>query len=156
MSLLPASCRDAPETVGFAKTSQSKKMWKRLILLEFTTEYDFKFKTIHLSSENLPKFEIRIVFVNVLIDYNLMQNNSKVRTTVTSKWHLFVGLYSGKVKTCMQISTHVCGTGVSRSPPSDSSRALEPITHPTPVQRPGQVVPCPQREDGHRRRWVEA
>lgn len=34
--------------------------------------------------------------------------------------------------------------------------ALLPVTYPTPVQCPGQVIACPQRKDGHRRRWIEA
>lgn len=59
-------------------------MWKRAILLECRTKWDFKFKTISLPSKNLPKFEM-IAFVNVLIYYNLNQNNSNVRRTVISK-----------------------------------------------------------------------
>lgn len=152
MSLLPASCRDAPETVGM--TSQKGwedipegKMWRRSILLECRTKWDFKFKTIHLPPKNLPKFEIMIAFVNVLIDYNLMQNNSNVRRTVTSKWHIFVGLYLGKVKTpspcksptmCLELESKC-------SAPLCQQQTLVPVTYPTPVQRPGQVVPCPQR-----------
>ena len=118
-------------------------MWKRLILLEYTKKWDFKFKTIHLPSKSLLKFEIMIAFVNVVIDYNPMQNNSNVRRIVTSKWHLFVGRYLGSQNTQpMQIPTHVSGTGVKApSPPLPAAGSCAcHLLHPSSVSWPSRSL----------------
>lgn len=72
VSLLPASCRDV---IFFGKTSQSKGCRTDQFYLNAQQSGTLNLKPIHLPSKYFPKFEITIAFVNVLIYYNLIQNN---------------------------------------------------------------------------------
>lgn len=148
----------SPKTVGFGKTSQNKRRGKDR-LLECTTKWDYEYKTIHLPSKSLPKFKILIAFVNVLIDYNLMQNNSNV-TPVTFKWHFFVGLYLGQVKTpspC-KFPPMCLEPEMKRSIPHSNSRRLRPSLTPPQFIVLAKSFPVPKGRmatggGGLRRNW---